>query len=95
MNDGNELLVDVNTAGDEPYLIGTQLKNIPIIVSTNKVDGVAELVKNNLVDIVILDDAFQNRKIHRNADIVMISAVEKLKYYHLLSCFILDFHQIY
>ena len=84
VHDGNELLVDVNTAGDEPYLIGTQLKNIPIIVSANKVDGVAELLKNKLVDIVILDDAFQHRKIKRDVDIVMISAVEKLKYYHLL-----------
>jgi len=84
VHDGNKLLVDVNAAGDEPYLLSKQLKNIPIIVSTSKIDGVTELLKNNLVDIVILDDAFQHRKIQRNIDIVMISAIEKLKYYHLL-----------
>ena len=74
----------MNIAGDEPYLIGKRLGNVPIIVSENKVHGIAELLKNNLIDIVILDDAFQHRKIKRNIDIVMISSFEKIKYYHLL-----------
>ena len=43
-----------------------ELKNIPIIVSEDRAKGIRAILENNLIDIVILDDAFQHRKIKRN-----------------------------
>ena len=84
VHDSNTLLTDVDKAGDEPYLMGKELHTIPIVVSENRIAGIQELLNNNLADIVILDDAFQHRKVKRNLDVVMISARDELVNYHLL-----------
>jgi len=84
VHDGNRFLTDVDSAGDEPYLMGKELNTVPIIVCKNRMAGIHELQNNNSVDIVILDDAFQNRKIERNVDVIMISAYDKISDYHLL-----------
>ena len=84
VHDGKNLLTDVIVAGDEPYLMGKKLNTIPIIVSENRIAGIQELLNNNSVDIIILDDAFQHRKVKRNMDVVMISAYDNPTDYHLL-----------
>jgi len=84
VHDGNSLLEDVNKAGDEPYLLGKILKTIPIIVSENRIFGIKKFQDNFQVDIIIMDDGFQHRKVKRNMDIVMISANDKPSDYHFL-----------
>ena len=84
VHDGNKLLTDIDKAGDEPYLLGEKLNNIPIIVCENRIDGIQKLLENRLVDIIILDDAFQHRYIERDLDIVLISSNDKIGDYHLL-----------
>ncbi|SVD84991.1 uncharacterized protein METZ01_LOCUS437845, partial [marine metagenome] len=84
VHDGNRLLSDVDCAGDEPYLMGKQLDNIPIIVSENRITGIKTLLANSPVNIVILDDAFQHRKVKRDIDVVMISTYDKIANYQLL-----------
>ena len=84
VHDGNRLLTDVDMVGDEPYLIGKVLNTVPIIASENRIDGIQGLLDNCQVDIVILDDALQHRKVERNMDLVMISACDKPGDYHLL-----------
>ena len=66
VHDGTEMLVDVNNAGDEPYLIGRKLKNVPIIVSNKRQEGIKNLFENFFVDIVIMDDGFQHRSVKRD-----------------------------
>ena len=58
-----------------------ELKNVPIIVSEDRAKGVRALLENNIIDIVILDDAFQHRRIKRNIDVAMFSAFENPQYY--------------
>ncbi len=84
VHDGKELLRDVDMVGDEPYLIGKVLNTVPIIASKNRIAGIRGLLDNCQVDIVILDDALQHRKVKRNMDLVMISACDKHEDYHLL-----------
>ena len=36
VHDGKEMLVDVNMAGDEPFLIGKKLKNVPIDMKVSR-----------------------------------------------------------
>ena len=86
VHDGKDPLVNVDISGDEPYLIGKELNTIPVVVSENRIAGIYELLKNSPVDIVILDDAFQHRKINRTIDIVLLNIntpLNKLKLFPL------------
>ena len=84
VHDGNSLLTDVYSAGDEPFLMGKELNTIPLIVSENRTAGIKELLDKCSVDVVVLDDAFQHRSVGRNMDMVMISAYDNLDDYHIL-----------
>ena len=84
VHNGKELLVDVMTSGDEPYLMAKTLKKVPIIVCKNRSLGIKKLLKNYSIDIIIMDDAFQHRKVKRNLDIITIAANEINANYKLL-----------
>ena len=84
VHDDDNLLTNVDRAGDEPYLMGKELYATPIIVSENRIAGIQKLLDNSSVDIIILDDAFQHRKVERIIDFVMISIYDKSSDYHLL-----------
>ena len=84
VHDGKKMLVDVNMAGDEPFLIGKKLNNVPIIVSKNRYEGIKKLINNYFVDVIIMDDGFQHRSIKRDLNVLTISGKESLKNYKLL-----------
>lgn len=84
VHDGSEMKVSVAIAGDEPFLMGCILKNIPVAVSENRVDGAERLIQDYGVDLIILDDAFQHRKIYRDIDIVLMNASEKSNRYYMI-----------
>ena len=84
VHDGNRLLIDVDCAGDEPYLMGKQLDNIPIIVSEDRREAIRHLLHTSKVNIIIMDDGFQHRKVKRDLDIITISANDSKNDYRLL-----------
>ncbi|MFY0603457.1 MAG: tetraacyldisaccharide 4'-kinase [Flavobacteriaceae bacterium] len=49
--------------GDEPLQFFTKFKNIPVAVDTNRVAGIRRLKKEINPAFVLLDDAFQHRKV--------------------------------
>ena len=55
-----------------------KLFNVPIVVDENRVRGGNYLINTFKPDIIILDDAFQHRKIYRDIDIVLINANSKI-----------------
>lgn len=74
VTDGKNLLVNSGDSGDEPYLLAKTLSNVPILVEKNRVKGGRFLEKNFPVDYILLDDAFQHRKVHRDLNIVLIDS---------------------
>ncbi len=78
----NSFLVDNQhwtECGDEVVLLKNNLHSeIPIFVSNNKVFAAKKLSKMGC-NIIILDDGFQHRKIHRDIDIVLIGPQNQLK----------------
>jgi len=60
-------------AGDETILLQNNLGTIPIYVSKNKFDAANHLYNEKNCEIVIMDDAFQHRKIYRDIDIVLVA----------------------
>ncbi len=76
---GDGPLMDVKTAGDEPFLMAQYLKEIPIVKGINRYEaGIFAL--NNIPhekkpDLFILDDGFQHWGLYRDKDIVLIDSM--------------------
>lgn len=69
--------------GDEPILMA-RLTGLPVIKSPDRVAG-AEFAHRHLgADLVVLDDAFQHRRIHRDYNICLVS--RDLENARLLPC---------
>lgn len=78
--DGKNLTSDVHNAGDEAFMtVKSLLKNYKgfyFLSAENRVEAVKYVEQNCKADFIILDDAFQHRRIQRNCDIVLIDAKE-------------------
>lgn len=59
VSDGRSLLLDSNRAGDEPFMLGTNLKEVPVVVDRDRVKGACYAIKRWGIDTLILDDGFQ------------------------------------
>ena len=58
---------------DEPAVHARLNPDIPVIVAPDRVAGVMQ-VREGGANVVVLDDAFQHRRVARQADIVLVSA---------------------
>ena len=60
------------TAGDEPLMLFKQLKNVCIAVDENRAHGINILIDKVNPKVVVLDDAFQHRRITPSLNILLI-----------------------
>jgi len=74
VSNGKQILAGLAEAGDEPFLLARQLKEIPIVVEGNRYKGAQAIQQNFHPDIILLDDAYQHRRLHRDLDIVLVDA---------------------
>ena len=57
--------------GDEPLQIKQKFKHALVVVDENRVKGVKKLLSHKSTDVIILDDAFQHRKIKCGLNILL------------------------
>ncbi len=74
VTDGNEVLSSLKDSGDEPYMLAHKLIGVPVVVDENRYRGGQVLCNEFDPDVIILDDAFQHRRIVRDVDIVLINS---------------------
>ena len=84
VHDGKNIITDVDNAGDEPYLMACTLQQIPIIVCEDRCNGIQTLIDYYSIDVVLMDDGFQHRKVKRDFDIITISSNDSASNYYLL-----------
>lgn len=60
-------------AGDEPLMLAKHLPGVKIVVSRDRVQGVALLASLG-VQVAVTDDTFQHRRMARDVDIVLVDA---------------------
>ncbi len=72
VSDGDHVLVDTHTGGDEPSLIGAKLKGVPVVVGSDRYLTAQAAHDRFQNDAVILDDGFQHIRLKRDLDIVLI-----------------------
>ncbi len=71
--------------GDEPVQFVSKYKNIPIVVQENRRKGINNIIKNFPdTQIVILDDAFQHRRISPHLNIILTDYYNPFFSDHLL-----------
>jgi tetraacyldisaccharide 4'-kinase len=78
ISDGNRLLMPWREAGDEPVLIARSLPEVPVLTGPRRLLTGRAAIGHLGADILILDDAFQHRALHRDLDIVLIDAARPL-----------------
>jgi tetraacyldisaccharide 4'-kinase len=60
------------------------LPNVPHLQNPNRVEAARAAIDKFKAQLILLDDAFQHRRIHRDLNIVLIDALEPFGYGHLL-----------
>lgn len=73
VSDGHEIFASPKESGDEPYLHALNAK-VPVVVGANRFKACTFVKKHFDVDVIILDDGFQHRKLKRNRDIILVDA---------------------
>ncbi len=68
---GNGAEVSPQEAGDEPWLIAAKCTGAAVLVDADRVRGAQMLVEKLGVQVILLDDGFQHRRLHRDIDIVI------------------------
>lgn len=56
-------LSNAEILGDEPFQFYQKFPNVSVAVDANRKNGIEQLIKVSKPDIVLLDDAFQHRKV--------------------------------
>ena len=74
VSNGSDVLAGADECGDEPFLLAISLPGIPIIVDENRVRGAHFAINTFNPNVILLDDAFQHRRIRRNVDVVLVDA---------------------
>jgi tetraacyldisaccharide 4'-kinase len=66
--------LDAARFGDEPVLMKSKLKNVDVIVGSNRYDNALQFLNQNDCDLFVLDDGFQHLQLARDVDVVIDTA---------------------
>lgn len=85
VSDGKSLLLDSETAGDEPYMLASNLKDVIVLVDKDRVKAGRYAIEKFGCDTLLLDDGFQYWKLAgRRRDIVLVDCQQPFGNEHLL-----------
>lgn len=74
VSDGNKILSTPQDAGDEPYLLASALKDVPVIVGKDRYRSGQYAMERFGADLFILDDGYQHIRLYRDLNILLIDA---------------------
>lgn len=85
VSDGKNLLLDSETAGDEPYMLASNLKDVVVLVDPDRVKSGRYAIEKFGCDTLLLDDGFQYWKLRgRRHDVVLVDCQQPFGNEHLL-----------
>lgn len=73
----NAIFHTAEEVGDEPFWFAQNIEDVAVVTCSSRVKAANAIIKSYHPDIIILDDAFQHRKIQRDLDILLVDS-EKL-----------------
>jgi len=85
VSDGKSLLLDSDSAGDEPYMLASNLKDVVVLVDKDRVKSGRYAIEKFGCDTLLLDDGFQYWHLRgRRHDVVLIDCQQPFGNEHLL-----------
>lgn len=85
VSDGKNLLLNSDDAGDEPYMLASNLKDVVVLTDKDRVKSGRYAIEQFGCDTLLLDDGFQYWKLAgRRRDIVLVDAQQPFGNEHLL-----------
>jgi len=85
VSDGKSLLLDSEMAGDEPFMLASNLKDVVVLVDKDRVKGGRYAIEKFGCDTLLLDDGYQYWDLRgRRHDVVLIDCQQPFGNEHLL-----------
>jgi tetraacyldisaccharide 4'-kinase len=84
VSDGKALLLDSEMAGDEPYMLASNLKDVVVLVDKNRVRAGRYAIRRFGCDTLLLDDGFQYLALKSRLDICLIDRNNPFGNHYLL-----------
>jgi tetraacyldisaccharide 4'-kinase len=84
VSDGERVLLDSEEAGDEPFMLASNLPGVVVLVDKNRVKAGTYAIRKFGVDTLILDDGFQYLKLKGRLNLLLIDKTNPFGNQHLL-----------
>jgi tetraacyldisaccharide 4'-kinase len=84
VSNGQSLLLDSEQAGDEPYMLASNLKDVVVLVDKNRVKSGRYAISRFGCDTLLLDDGFQYLALKSRLDICLIDRNSPFGNHYLL-----------
>jgi tetraacyldisaccharide 4'-kinase len=85
VSDGQSLLLDSLSSGDEPYMLASNLRDVVVLVDKDRVKAGRYAVEKFGCDTLLLDDGFQYWRLRgRRTDVVLVDAQQPFGNGHML-----------
>jgi len=72
VSDGHRICPDSETAGDEPFLLASRLKEVPVVIGRNRFAAGMLALNTFQPQVIVLDDGFQHMQLARDIDLVLL-----------------------
>ncbi len=72
VSDGQSLLLDSRTAGDEPFMLANNLRGVVVLVDRDRVKSGQYAVEHFGTDTILLDDGYQYVRMKRGIEVALI-----------------------
>lgn len=79
-----EYRVTPSISGDEAWLLARGLQQGSVLIGRSRVTSAELAIRELHSDVIVMDDGFQHRALHRDVDIVLIDAANPFGYDHVL-----------
>lgn len=84
VSDGERLLLNSDLAGDEPYMLASNLPEVIVLVDKDRVKSGKYAIREFGCDTLVLDDGFQYLKLQHRLDIVLVDYTNPFGYKRVL-----------
>lgn len=76
VSDGSTMFLSPQECGDEPFVTAESLKGVPVAICADRPKAIRLLANDFKVDLILMDDGFQNNSVCKDFSIIVIDALK-------------------
>jgi tetraacyldisaccharide 4'-kinase len=74
VSDGRRIMMDPDSAGDEPYMMASKMPGIAVLVGKDRYRSGMLAISRFRAGVLVLDDAFQHLRVQRDLNLLLLDA---------------------